>query len=99
MSSEAWVYMKTEPSLWTVGWFADNKWHSESDHDSPEKAAARVHYLHGGSQAKLLAALRTADTRIVQLCDMVCHLSGNPRKVRAEDFAEEIRVAITEATS
>lgn len=25
-----------------------------------------------------------------QLCDMVCTLSGNPRKVRADDFAESL---------
>jgi hypothetical protein len=43
---------------------------------------------------KLLEALRMADQRITELCKMVCHLSDNPRKVRAEDYAEEVRAAI-----
>jgi hypothetical protein len=38
-----YVYIKSEPGLWTVGFYSpDGKWHSESDHDSAEKAAARV---------------------------------------------------------
>jgi hypothetical protein len=36
--------------LFTVGFYdPDGKWHPESDHDSPEEAAKRVHYLNGGS--------------------------------------------------
>ncbi len=28
-----WVYMRTEPSLWTVGFYApDGKWHTDSDY-------------------------------------------------------------------
>lgn len=44
-----WVYRKTEPGLWTVGFYSpDGEWHPESDHASAEKAAERVHYLNGG---------------------------------------------------
>ena len=44
-----YVYIKTEPQLWTVGFYSpDEKWHADSDHSSPEKAAKRVHYLNGG---------------------------------------------------
>lgn len=44
------VYLKSEPGLWTVGHYApDGRWYAESDHSSPQSAAARVHYLHGGS--------------------------------------------------
>lgn len=44
-----WLYKQTEPSLWTVGHYdPSGKWHPESDHGSPEEAAARVHHLNGG---------------------------------------------------
>jgi hypothetical protein len=44
-----WVYLRSEPGLWTVGFYDSNgTWHAESDHDSKDAAAARVHYLNGG---------------------------------------------------
>ena len=44
-----WVYRKSEPNLWTVGYYApDGKWVPESDHDTADSAAERVHYLNGG---------------------------------------------------
>jgi hypothetical protein len=44
-----YVYIRSEPVLWTVGHYdPDGKWHPESDHADPEKAAQRVHYLNGG---------------------------------------------------
>lgn len=42
----------------------------------------------------MLDALKVADQRIAQLCAMVCHLGSNPKKARAEDFADEVRAAI-----
>jgi len=43
-----YVYIKTEAHLWTVGFYApDGTWHTDSDHDSPESAAERVHWLNG----------------------------------------------------
>ena len=46
-----WVYVRSEPGLWTVGFYApDGKWHPDSDHDSMADAAARVQYLNGGCQ-------------------------------------------------
>jgi hypothetical protein len=45
-----WLYRKTEPRLWTVGFYTRaGSWEPESDHGSAEEAAARVHYLNGGS--------------------------------------------------
>lgn len=33
---------------WTVGFYApDGEFHTDSDHDSKEEAAARCHYLNG----------------------------------------------------
>jgi hypothetical protein len=44
-----YVYIRSEPGLWTVGFYAPNgEWRPESDHDSEDKAAARVHWLNGG---------------------------------------------------
>jgi hypothetical protein len=48
----SWVYIKSEPGLWTVGFYRpDGRFMPESDHDSPDKAAARVAYLNGGGTA------------------------------------------------
>jgi len=44
-----YIYINSEPNLWTVGYYDPNgKFCPESDHDSENKAAARVHYLNGG---------------------------------------------------
>ena len=43
-----YVYIRTEPRLWTVGFYdPEGRWHSESDHDSTEDAANRVAFLNG----------------------------------------------------
>lgn len=45
-----YVYIKSEPHLWTVGFYSpDGKWNSESDWDSKDDAAKRVAYLNGKS--------------------------------------------------
>lgn len=44
-----WLYKKSEPTLWTVGFYdPSGRWQPESDHGSEEEAARRVHYLNGG---------------------------------------------------
>ena len=46
-----YVYIKSEPRLWTVGFYdPKGEWHPESDHEDPEAAARRVHYLNGGRE-------------------------------------------------
>ena len=48
-----WVYIKSEPNLWTVGFYRpDGEWEAESDFNSTEAAAARCHYLNGGSHGQ-----------------------------------------------
>lgn len=43
-----YVYIRSEPGLWTVGFYRpDGKWESESDHGSSEEAAQRVAWLNG----------------------------------------------------
>lgn len=44
-----WVYMRTEPGCYTVGFHApDGEWHTDSDHGSKSEAAERVRWLNGG---------------------------------------------------
>jgi hypothetical protein len=45
-----YVYIRSEPGLWTVGFYdPTGKWFPESDWNTPEEAAERVHYLNGES--------------------------------------------------
>jgi len=47
-----YVYIrpKGEDVLYTVGFYDPNgKWNPESDHETREEAAKRVHYLNGGA--------------------------------------------------
>lgn len=49
MTNICWVYIRSEPGLWTVGHYdSSGRWQPESDHGSPDEAVARVHYLNGG---------------------------------------------------
>lgn len=46
-----YVYVRSEAHLWTVGFYTPTgEWVPESDHDSAEQAAQRVHYLNGGKE-------------------------------------------------
>ena len=43
-----WVYILTEPHLFTVGFYdPDGKWHPESDWSTRDEAAERCAYLNG----------------------------------------------------
>ena len=45
-----YVYVKTEKTLWTVGFYApDGKFNTDSDWNSKEEAGERVAYLNGGN--------------------------------------------------
>ena len=45
-----YVYIKSEPGLYTVGFYdPSDEWQPESDHTSKDDAATRVHYLNGGN--------------------------------------------------
>lgn len=46
-----YVYIMSEPNLWTVGFYAPNgEWHPDSDYATRNEAAKRVHYLNGGNK-------------------------------------------------
>lgn len=47
-----YVYLKSEPQLWTVGYYdAKQKWIPESDHSSSDDAVERVAWLNGDDDA------------------------------------------------
>ncbi|WP_024799302.1 hypothetical protein [Nocardia sp. BMG51109] len=53
-----YVYRRTEPELWTVGFYTpDGEWEPESDHGSSDAAAERVGLLNGEGATTLLAEL------------------------------------------
>lgn len=46
----SYVYIRSEPQLWTVGFYdPQGVWHPDLDFSSPREAAERVHYLNGGT--------------------------------------------------
>jgi hypothetical protein len=50
MSDVTWVYLRSEPGLWTVGYYdPSGRWQPDSDHGSADEAAQRVHWLNGGT--------------------------------------------------
>jgi len=45
-----YVYLESEPGLWTVGYYRpDGEFVPESDHHSKGSAQRQVHYLNGGN--------------------------------------------------
>jgi hypothetical protein len=51
MGEHEYVYIQSEPNLWTVGFYDSmGNWHPESDFGDQGDAAARVHYLNGGAE-------------------------------------------------
>jgi hypothetical protein len=60
----SYVYVRSEPGLWTVGIERpDGTWEPESDHESSEAAAKRVHYLNGGCTEPCKSSARSTATR------------------------------------
>jgi len=57
MSESTWVYIKTEPQLWTVGFYRPEDhgggWEIDGDFPSRDEAAQRVRWLNGGRIAEL----------------------------------------------
>lgn len=45
----SYVCIKSEPGLWTVGFYSpDGQWNAESDHGRESNAVQRVAWLNGG---------------------------------------------------
>ena len=54
-----WVYLKSEPNLWTVGYYnSENEWIADSDWEYKEDAAKRVHRLNGGISDDIIQTLK-----------------------------------------
>lgn len=75
----SYVYIRTEPKLWTVGFYHD-EWEPDSDHDSPEKAAARVRWLNGGDDETAVLRHQVAELQeaLGELCDSLETNSDDP---------------------
>jgi hypothetical protein len=50
MATPTWVYLNSEPGLYTVGFYApDGSWHTDSDQPDRQSASDRVRILNNGS--------------------------------------------------
>jgi hypothetical protein len=57
-SGSCWVYVRSEPGLWTTGFYDPaGHWQPDDDFASREDAAARVSYLNGGALARRVEAI------------------------------------------
>lgn len=55
-----YVYIRSEPNLYTVGFYdPQGQWHPESDWNTTKQAADRVAWLNGGNLAETVEALET----------------------------------------
>ncbi|SRR5258706_7855734 len=61
-----YVYIRSEPELWTVGFYSGDKWNPDSDHSTKGAAADRVHYLNGGSYSAERAAIAAQNRELVE---------------------------------
>jgi hypothetical protein len=69
----SYVYVKSEPGLYTVGFYdPTGKWQSESDHSNREEAAERVAWLNGGPSPCI------ARERAERLADQIWRESREP---------------------
>lgn len=77
-----YVYRQSEPGLWTVGFYDPNsKWQPESDWDSREDAAKRVHYLNGGIDPSVANKERREMAQ--DLIDILLVLDDNVEEARS----------------
>jgi len=77
-----YVYIRSEPGLWTVGFYSpDGEWHPESDHESIEEAAARVAWLNGqmiNSEKDAKTVKGEYDEKICKECYSCIHMREVP---------------------
>jgi hypothetical protein len=86
---EMWVYVRSKPGLFTVGFYDFNgDWQTDSGHNSREAAAERVAYLNGCRESAEIANLRhklhVAET-------------DRDRYARRSDAARDARLLLCEA--
>jgi hypothetical protein len=77
----AYVYIKSEPSLYTVGFYdPDGKWIPESDYPDDQIAAARVNYLNGVSKP----AFQRLEAWMREITDLLCYQPEVPTAHKTE---------------
>lgn len=55
VGGDMYVYIRSEQSVWTVGFYKpDGEWVPERDYSDKEDAAERVNYLNGGEGVRPL---------------------------------------------
>lgn len=71
MENAKWVYIQSEPGLYTVGFYAPNEeWYTDSDHGNREEAAKRVNYLNGDDEKTTALKLEVEHWRaIAESCE------------------------------
>ena len=53
-----YVYIRSEPGLWTVGFYdPEGRWQPESDHTAQREAAERVAWLNGSRPTGIIQPL------------------------------------------
>lgn len=63
-----WVYIQSEPSLWTVGFYDPaGAWQPDSDHDKREEAARRCAWLNGSPTPPTTYPVKRSDGRTVNV--------------------------------
>lgn len=88
-----YVYIKSEPGIYTVGFYNNGKWEPESDHASVAEAAFRVHWLNGGRN-HLGQESHKALKNLMDMIDFI-GLSGPPElKGKVEATLEAARKAL-----
>ena len=61
-----YVYIKSEPNLWTVGFYRLNgNFEPESDHSSPDEAAERVALLNGSQHIAAVTFLEVGKGEVL----------------------------------
>lgn len=75
-----YVYIQSEPSLWTVGFYSpDGEWMSESDHGNKEDAANRVHWLNGGTYP-----LKSNHSGFLNLSDIASETKAKAAQIKTD---------------
>lgn len=78
----SYVYIRSEPGLWTVGHYdGDGGWEPESDHSSADDAASRVALLNGDRDYELIAS---ADSEAKAFRREIAELSEKVAALEAE---------------
>ena len=86
-----YVYIRSEPGLYTVGFYGpDGRWEAESDHSSTEEAAQRVMALNGGAEIKIPSKDR-CDQLLTEI-DRICQPQGedDPSEYGIPTYDEEV---------